>query len=257
MRPRASTVPVVAVAVFAFAFVGCATPVPTTQNASKFVHVDQQDDSPQGEQADQEDDDAGGKVTASIGLTGASESPDQADDSDLSLVAFPTEAAYTGYLGDSYDLAISGGNGLVNLTGDLIFVDDGMRLGFLHGVGLGYSGQENDVGFTDDQDFFQHRIQGNATGGLFYQSSDGADGTLFAAARYTYGGNAVSNAGDNAPDIDNEWRDAHFLTANLGITMPAGGAFVAPEIAGTWGMYNEPDTDRFFVTVGLSMSSAH
>lgn len=255
MRRRTSIVPVVCSMVFAIAGIGCTTtgPVPTTQNSSKFVHAEADGEDGQ-QEGDNQQQHSSGKVTGSIGVTGTSTSQDEADESQMSLIAFPAEAAFTGYLGDKYDLAVSAGNTLANVTGNLWFIDDGFKIGFLHGIGVGYQGQEQGVG---DAQYLSHSIRGNLTGGLFVQASEAEGGTLFGAGRYTYGPEILGTTGDNAPELDDTWRDAHFITANLGYTLDAGGAFVSPELAGTYGRYFDTDTDQFLVTLGVSISSAY
>lgn len=256
MRRRTSLVPVVCSVVFAIAGIGCTTtgPVPTTQNSSKFVHAESDGASDQQQEDRARQADNSGKVTGSIGITGVSTAPDGADESQISLIAFPAEASFTSYMGDKYDLAISAGNTLANVTGNLWFIDNGFQIGFLHGIGLGYEGQEQGAG---DAQYMSHSIRGNLTGGVFVQASEAEGGTLFGAGRYTYGPEILGNTGDNAPELEETWRDAHFITANLGYTLVAGRTFVSPELAGTYGRYFDADTDQFLVTLGVSISSAY
>ncbi|MFB6373238.1 MAG: hypothetical protein ABEN55_09015 [Bradymonadaceae bacterium] len=252
MRSRVSLVRLLSVASLVLLALGCVRGVPTTQNASKFVReappLEDFEDVDYEEEAEE-----GGKLSASTGVTFQTQKTVDVADRESSLAALTTEGALTLYLAERYDLVFSVGNFLFNVDGNYWLLDDGTRLGLMHGAGIGYFGSETNV---DGESFWTHRLLANLGGGLFWQASSAEDGTPFAALRYTFSALNINRVGELVPDLENNFRPTHYATGNLGLIIPAPNGSVSPELAVSYGWHPEQRINEFLVTLGVSFATA-
>lgn len=128
-------------------------------------------------------------------------------DEDASVYAFPVEGGIGVTLGDRYDLGFSVGQLLGSAEGNFAVIDGNVRLGLIHGLGLGL------VATPDDQ-----ALLTQLTGGTLLQI--GRRRAFFASLKGTYGAAVGSET----------LRPTTFYTATFGF-LPSGRIKVVPELA--------------------------
>ncbi len=161
--------------------------------------------------------------TARIGLTTGAVIMSRPEEGSL-LALFPSEG-FLAYFGEHYSGSFAAGHFLGSYEGNLLLKnDDKVRVGLLHGLGLGYQRDRPE--------------QNDASSALFYDLSAGLmievqprkNGKGFVASRYTYANVKQWPAGD-------EFRQTDYLTFGVGAHLQFGRLEVTPELVysrGTW-----------------------
>lgn len=221
---------------------GCVTTVPSTQSASKFVR-------------EGSDSDSANKLSAMGAVQGVSSKSDDGETRLGQLLGFNVEGAYSAQLANRYDLVVSGGNYLANVDGNYALWLEGMRLGLLHGVGLGYYANEN-TNVRGDKVGWSHNFKFNGSSGVFFQLSEASDGTFFSAARYTFSAVQSVYPEEAVPDDEetSELAKAHYGTLNLGYLVPLKEISLSPEVALNYGRLVDDQSSVFIVTVGATVA---
>ncbi len=136
---------------------------------------------------------------------------------DTLLFLFPVEGAWTGWMGERYDLSISANNyGLLGLEGNgAIVASNRARLGILHGFQMGALSALEDAG--------DGMAAVGASAGLFFQTMGKPKSNFFTAARYAY--NALIETGETEPESS-----YHQVVFSLGGSFNYGRLQVIPEI---------------------------
>jgi len=179
---------------------GCVAPVPPPpMSAAKFVHT------------------AGDRSRLGFS-TGIGATVDS--DENMTITAFPAEGGLGVSFGPRYDLAFSVGNLLANVGGNVILIDSGFKLGFLHELGLGL--------LADRQ---AGSLLTQVGGGLMFQTA--SDEPFFLAAKYDY----ATAIGDTEG-----WSPTHYVTTTFGF-MPGGHPRVIPEFAVNYAKIGGEDPD--------------
>lgn len=159
---------------------------------------------------------------------------DEPEDFESNFYFFPAEGALSFWLADNYDLSLS-----VNMS-SLMFVEGslgvdlgGVRIAFLHGVGVGMMGEAtgHDSGDPDYEDEWSGALPYAFSGGLLIQTTMWKSGALFIGARYTY--SSIQGLGEAADSEVDEW--AHFVTGSLGYTFALGALRITPEFILSYG----------------------
>lgn len=152
---------------------------------------------------------------------------------DATFALYPVEAGLGVSIGDRYDLGVSVGNLLGTAEGNFAIIDGNLRLGIIHGLGLGMWASQ-----TDQAVFTQF------TGGTFLQT--GRRHAFFGALKYTY-----------ATDVGSEtFLPTHFFTSSIGF-LPSGAVKVTPELIVNHARWDEPgsaETERAWtVVIGIAV----
>lgn len=149
------------------------------------------------------------------------------DDFESSFYFFPAEGALSFWLAENYDLSLSVNmNALAFLEGSLGADLGGVRVAFLHGVGLGIWGEA--TGYEGDwYGSFPYAF----SAGLLVQTTLWKSGALFLGVRYTY--SSVEGLGEAADNETDEW--AHYATGSLGYTFVTGALRITPEFILSYG----------------------
>jgi hypothetical protein len=153
-------------------------------------------------------------------------------DEDTSLYAFPVEAGLGASIGDRYDLGISFGQFLGTAEGNLALIDSDLRLGFIHGLGLGLLATDEDQSLLTQ-----------FTGGAFLQT--GRRHAFFMGLKGTYG--LVVGPSD-------AFSDTAFYTGTIGF-LPSGRIKAIPELAiqnMRWKPADEP-LNAWTIVIGVTV----
>lgn len=156
---------------------------------------------------------------------------DQNEDATFAL--FPLEAGLGVSLGRRYDLGVSVGNLVGSAEGNFAVIDDDLRLGIIHGIGLGMWASQ-----TDQAVFTQF------TGGTFLQT--GRRHAFFGALKYTYATDIGSDA----------FLPTNFVTGSIGF-LPSGAVKVTPELIVNHAFWNDASSDEldraWTVIIGIAV----
>jgi len=139
---------------------------------------------------------------------------------DAALYLFPVEAGIGLTLGDRYDLGISVGNFLGTAEGNFALIDGNLRLGILHGIGLGMIASQA-----------EQAVLTQLTAGTFLQT--GRRHAFFMGLKYTYGTSVGSDA----------FVPTGYFTGSIGF-LPSGVVKVTPELSinhARWTQPGDPD----------------
>ena len=160
---------------------------------------------------------------------------DESDDFASSFYFFPAEGALSFWLAENYDLSLSVNmNALAFLEGSLGADLGGVRVAFLHGVGLGIWGEA--TGYEDD---WAGSLPYAFSAGLLIQTTLWKSGALFLGVRYTY--SSAEGLGEAADSETDEW--AHYATGSLGYTFTTGALRITPEFILSYGHRYRSDPD--------------
>ncbi len=161
--------------------------------------------------------------------TGVGMQIDQNENSTFAL--FPVEAGLGISLGDRYDLGVSLSNLVGTAEGNFAILDGDLRLGIIHGLGLGMWAT------PDDQTVFTQ-----FTGGTFLQT--GRKNAFFTALKYTYGTDVGSDT----------FLPTHFFTGSIGF-LPSGAVKVTPELIANHAVWQDSgETFRVWtVIIGIAV----
>ena len=161
--------------------------------------------------------------TARIGMTTGAVIMSQPEEGSL-LALFPSEG-FLAYFGEHYSGSFAAGHFLGSYEGSLLLKNaDKVRVGLLHGLGLGY--QRN----MPEQNDASSVLFYDVSGGLMIEVQPGENGKGFVAFRYTYANVKQWPAGD-------EFRQTDYLTFGAGAHLQFGRLEVTPELVysrGTW-----------------------
>lgn len=154
------------------------------------------------------------------------------DDSKTMFFFFPPEGSLSLWLVDNYDLTLSANLGAMMFLEGNLGVDLGkLRVGFLHGVGLGFWGEATDIG-----DEWEGTLPYAFSAGLVVQSSPSKVGEVFFGFRYTY--SAIEPLGGSKQQREEETkRWAHYFNGSLGFIFKAGALRIIPEFIFCYGHY--------------------
>lgn len=135
---------------------------------------------------------------------------------DAALYLFPVEAGLGISLGDRYDLGVSVGNFLGTAEGNFALLDGNLRLGLLHGIGLGMISSQTD-----------QAVLTQLTGGTFLQT--GRRHAFFTGLKYTY---ATAVGSDT-------FLPTNYFTGSIGF-LPSGVVKVTPELSVSHARWTAP-----------------
>lgn len=141
------------------------------------------------------------------------------EDEDATLVLFPVEAGIGISIGERYDLGVSVANFMGTAEGNYALIDGKLRLGILHGVGLGMLSSQT-----------EQAVLTHLSGGTFLQT--GRRHAFFMGLKYTYATAVGSDA----------FFPTNYLTGSIGF-LPSGALKVTPELAVNHGRWHVPTED--------------
>ena len=155
------------------------------------------------------------------------------DEEDATVFAFPAEAGLGISIGERYDLGFSVGNLLGTAEGNFALVDGNVRLGILHGLGLGLVTTQED-----------EALLAQVTGGTMLQV--GRRRAFFTALKATRGLVVGSET----------FRPTTFFTGSVGF-LPAGRIKVIPELAvqrANWREMDDAEDSRHSWTIVIGVT---
>ena len=156
------------------------------------------------------------------------------DDEETSVYAFPVEAGLGVTLGERYDLGFSVGNLLGTAEGNFALLTGDLRLGILHGLGVGYVATET-----------EQSLLAQFTGGAVLQI--GRRRAFFSGVKATRGVVVGSEV----------FRPTTFYTGTVGF-LPSGRLKVVPELAIQRANWRESDdaqdpTTSWAIVIGVTV----
>ncbi len=151
----------------------------------------------------------------------------QEEDEDL-LILFPTEG-FISFFGQRYSASFAAGHFLGSYEGDLLLVNRrSVRVGLLHGLGLGYQRSSPEVGDAESALFY------DLSAGLMVEVRSGESGKAFLGFRYT-----LADVSEE-PD-DDFFQRTDYLTFGGGVHFRVGRVDVTPELLFSRATWKEPD----------------
>ena len=172
----------------------------------------------------------GGKVSASgaVGIVKDFYPTYEKADEGTDFYAPASEGAGTFHLARRYDLAVTFGSWKATVEGNGVVLDlQHLRLGILHGVGTGFWAQLTEDEHDNRRDW---KLQYDLSAGLIAELPFEDSGAGFAAFKYTYGNDFVSEPAEEG-EQETGMAATHYFTANLGWLFRVGALQVSPELA--------------------------